>query len=1081
MATVGTLVVNLVASTRGFHQEMDKSARKIDTFNRHIQNASHRMDHFASEVGRAARTATIALTAIVGAGTLVMKTAAGFERGMVRVKAVSQATAEEFRELEKAALSYAGSTEYTALQVTEGMNFMAMAGFKANQIIAAMPSVLQLATSGMMDLGTAADITTNILTGYGMEVEELSGINDILVSAMTGANVDLRQLGAAFRYVGPVAKAAGVEIETTAAIIALMGNAGIQGTMAGTSLRGAISRLLNPTGEAKRIISKLGLTVFDSSGKMRDMIDIVADLEKVGITAAESMALFGQRAGPAMTALIEMGSDSLAEFAQRLKESGGLAERIERQQLNTLSGQLNILKSQFQEAAIILGKDLMPYVRTLVSIAQDLVRGLQGMDKEQRAQIIRWAAMVAAILGGVIAFGLIVKGVALAVKAIALFGGVVSFITSPLILKLGLLAAGAYLLYAAWTEGWEGIVKKLQSAWGFIEPILQSLWDWLKKSWTWTIKTTINIADAISFEIRNIRKSLEPVKEMIHKWSADAFKDLDLEEAFRRGLEGEITGLPPWARDLLELSKSMGELIGEGILLTFDLGEILVKAILGAVNRVVAAALNLGAEIAGGIVRGIKEYREEKGPSFWSFDLSGIGERFKGTLDWWKGRMQEGAVLSGTTGPDQFLAMLAPGEAVVPSRAVQGGWPAVLEWFREMGVPGFQGGKAPAIGGNMGTDLAAVGNWLEGMSDTFNTIFRAVKDAFVSFFTWLGNFLIGLAETYFPEQTEAIREFIANMRDKIKEYTELLNLEDAKSVGEAAEETAAILPEPSLWERFKEGLQAVSDSLAETAVQRMPVAADITQGFQEGGIMGVFTALLTHSKAFATLLEMINPILQILADIAGAILLPALKLLEGPLKLVTAVLRWVAETIVNIWNAIVDILDRIIFFADLSGWKITLEDMTDEFGKAGDAASKLTESLLGVPQGFKVAMARFESIVEEQLAEPVVDVTPVVETEPVGPINKGNISTGPSHVTIDTSSLTSAQTGGEVTKTGLVNVHAGEVITPAGGAGNVFHITVYASDPEDFWRKLKIIARRENVILGGTMASRAPQYVGGIK
>jgi hypothetical protein len=174
-------------------------------------------------------------------------------------------------------------------------------------------------------------------------------------------------------------------------------------------------------------------------------------------------------------------------------------------------------------------------------------------------------------------------------------------------------------------------------------------------------------------------------------------------------------------------------------------------------------------------------------------------------------------------------------------------------------------------------------------------------------------------------------------------------------------------------------------------------------------------------------------------------------------------------------------LDGIIFFADLSGWKISLDDMSDSFDDAADSANKLTESLLGVPQGFKVAMARFESIVEEQLAEPVVDVTPVVETEPVGPINKGNISTGPSHVTIDTSSLTSAQTGGEVTKTGLVNVHAGEVITPAGGAGNVFHITVYASDPEDFWRKLKIIARRENVILGGTMASRAPQYVGGIR
>src|SRR5690606_38171771 len=149
-------------------------------------------------------------------------------------------------------------------------------------------------------------------------------------------------------------KAAGVRFEEAAAAIALMGNAGIQGSMAGTALRGALSRLLNPTAANQARLKKMGVEIKDRNGNLKNIVDILADLERAGMSAADAMEIFGDRAGPAMQALIEQGTDSLREFIQRLEQSGGIAERIEREQLNTLSGQMNILKSQFEAIGLTL-------------------------------------------------------------------------------------------------------------------------------------------------------------------------------------------------------------------------------------------------------------------------------------------------------------------------------------------------------------------------------------------------------------------------------------------------------------------------------------------------------------------------------------------------------------------------------------------------------------------------------------------------------------------------------------------------------------------------------------------------------
>lgn len=227
---------------------------------------------------------SMVLTApIVAIGGLAVRNAAQFEQSMARVAAVSGATADEMRRLTKQARDLGAATRFSASEAAQAQSFLSMAGFKPNETIAAMPSTLNLAAAAMLDMGTAADITSNILTGFGMKTEELAHVNDVLVKGFTSSNTDLRQLGEAMKYVAPVAKGAGQSIEDITASIGALGNAGIQGSMAGTVLRGAISKLLNPNREATKTLKELGVSTLDSQGKMRPLVDILGELADSGI------------------------------------------------------------------------------------------------------------------------------------------------------------------------------------------------------------------------------------------------------------------------------------------------------------------------------------------------------------------------------------------------------------------------------------------------------------------------------------------------------------------------------------------------------------------------------------------------------------------------------------------------------------------------------------------------------------------------------------------------------------------------------------------------------------------------------
>lgn len=411
MATVASMWVKVGADIRDFQKNLTEGQKKAHAF--------------ARDMKAVGRTLTVAATLpIVAMGAASLKAASDFEAGLNRVQAVSGATASEFRALKKQAADLGATTQYTAGQAADAMGFLGMAGFRANEILGAMPGTLQLAAAAQIDLARSADIVTNILTGYGLVVEELGMANDVLVKTFTRTNTDLSMLGESFKYVGPIAKSAGVAFAETAAAIGLMGNAGIQGSMAGTSLRGAITRLLKPTSEVTSTLSRLGVSATDSEGRLLSLTEIVRQLEESGATTGDMMAIFGQRAGPAMAALVEQGSEALRGLVRELEASGGTAQRIAETQMKGLRGAMRELKSAVEALALaITGTGLLEGVTALAKQLAAFFRAVANLPRP----VLQFAAGLAglvAVMGPLLLVGAKVTVLFLQLKVLAAAVGI---------------------------------------------------------------------------------------------------------------------------------------------------------------------------------------------------------------------------------------------------------------------------------------------------------------------------------------------------------------------------------------------------------------------------------------------------------------------------------------------------------------------------------------------------------------------------------------------------------------------------------------------------------------------------------
>ena len=285
--------------------------------------------------------------AAIGIGKLfseAIKTGMDFEAQMSRVKAISGATGEEFAKLKEQAKQLGADTAFSATEAAEGMENLASAGFSTSEIIAAMPGMLDLAASSGEDLASSADIAASTLRGFGLEASSAGHVADVLAKNAAATNAAVADTGEAMKYVAPVAKSMGIEFEETAAAIGIMADAGIKGSQAGTTLRGALSRIAKPTKAMQETMDSLGLSFYDSNGKMKSLADITEMLETKmsGLTDEQKnqalITLFGQESLSGMMALMDRGSGEVRKLTDEYKNCDGSAKDMAKTMQDNLSG-----------------------------------------------------------------------------------------------------------------------------------------------------------------------------------------------------------------------------------------------------------------------------------------------------------------------------------------------------------------------------------------------------------------------------------------------------------------------------------------------------------------------------------------------------------------------------------------------------------------------------------------------------------------------------------------------------------------------------------------------------------------------
>jgi TP901 family phage tail tape measure protein len=269
-----------------------------------------------------------------------------------------------FDALQEKAREVGATTEFTAAEAGKGLEFLAMAGFDANQAMAALPLTVDLATASNLDLARASDIASDALGAFNMMSKDsaelttnLTRINDVFAATVTSANVDMENLFETMKFAGPVMTTAGQSLETFAALTGKMGAAGIKGSLAGTALKNAVLNLQAPAGKTKAMVKKLGLTIADENGNMLDMIDILEQVEQktkdmgTAQRGAAVEALFGKRAVAGVNVLLNEGGAELKRYRAELEASGGASKKMADEMRKSLGNRLAALKS----AAIELG------------------------------------------------------------------------------------------------------------------------------------------------------------------------------------------------------------------------------------------------------------------------------------------------------------------------------------------------------------------------------------------------------------------------------------------------------------------------------------------------------------------------------------------------------------------------------------------------------------------------------------------------------------------------------------------------------------------------------------------------------
>ena len=398
--------------------ELSKVPNKLQIMGQKMQAVGSKMQTIGTNISRVGSTLTRTVTVpIVAMGAAVVKTTADFDSSMSKVKAVSGATGSEFDALRSKAREMGSTTKFSASEAADAMNYMAMAGWKTDEMLTGVEGIMNLAAASGEDLATTSDIVTDALTAFGQSAGESGRLADIMAAASSNANTNVAMMGETFKKAAPVAGALGFTMEDTALITGLMANAGIKASDAGTAMRRGMTNLVKPTKQMQDAMTKYGISVTNSDGSMKSMREIAGLLrDRLGdLSESEQVsaaaAIFGQNAYAAWLAVINGSDQDFDKLANAIDNSTGVAKGMAETMQDNLAGQLTILKSQLQELAISFGDILVPKIRSAVEWVQKQVDKFNALDESTKETIVKFGMVAAAVGPVLLVVGKLVTGI----------------------------------------------------------------------------------------------------------------------------------------------------------------------------------------------------------------------------------------------------------------------------------------------------------------------------------------------------------------------------------------------------------------------------------------------------------------------------------------------------------------------------------------------------------------------------------------------------------------------------------------------------------------------------------------------
>lgn len=507
-----------IASTSRRLQQQEQQLKRVANQEKRMSAAKNSYQNAMGVRNKMAGSGAGMLASGVGLGYAAKKVLVpgyDFEIGMSKVQALTRLdkNSDDYKMLREQARDLGATTAFTANEVAQGQAFYAMAGFKPEQIKNAMSGTLSMSLAGDIDLATTADIGSNILTGFKLNSNEMNRVSDALVATFTRSNVNLTMLGDTMKYVAPVASGLGVDLETAAVAAGKLGDAGIQGSMAGTGLRSILGRLAEPPKMAGEALDKLKIKTRDAKGNLRQFTDILAELDKKTkkMGTAERAGLFkhiaGEEAFSALSVLVDQaGSGQLQAMIAEIKAAKGEAEKVAKTMTDNLDGDLKNLTSAYEDVGIQIFGGADSPLRDITKRVTDLISKF-GQWAKKNPELVKQITMITLGLGAVLAVGgsitlmiaaligplamaklslsvLGIKGsgfLSLLIKPIKLIGTAFmmlgrALLANPIILIITAIAGASYLIY----KYWDDIVPYAKKLWNRVTEIFSQFWEGVK-------------------------------------------------------------------------------------------------------------------------------------------------------------------------------------------------------------------------------------------------------------------------------------------------------------------------------------------------------------------------------------------------------------------------------------------------------------------------------------------------------------------------------------------------------------------------------------------------------------------------